>query len=284
MTTSRSDSAGSSMGLLRCAEGIATPLYAALSIAARRASAATALSLASRRGDAKQGGTMTILVTGGGGYIGSHMVHALADAGEGVGRDRQSLDRVSLRVAGVRAAGGRRCRRPERSSPRLIRQHGVDAIIHFAASIVVPDSVRDPLGYYRNNTMNARALLEVAVKTGVRHFIFSSTAAVYGNPERVPVAEDAPLDPMSPYGSFEADDRDHAQGCRRGARTELRDPALLQRRRRRPAGPHRPVDRRRHPSDQGRGRDRARVAAEAARCTAPTIPRPTEPASATTST
>jgi UDP-glucose 4-epimerase len=61
--------------------------------------------------------------------------------------------------------------------------------------------VRDPLGYYRNNTMNARALLEVAVKTGVRHFIFSSTAAVYGNPARVPVAEDAPLAPMSPYGS-----------------------------------------------------------------------------------
>ena len=84
---------------------------------------------------------------------------------------------------------------------QTIRQHGVDAIIHFAASIVVPDSVRDPLGYYRNNTMNSRALLEVAVKTSVRHFIFSSTAAVYGNPERVPVAEDAPLNPMSPYGS-----------------------------------------------------------------------------------
>jgi UDP-glucose 4-epimerase len=77
----------------------------------------------------------------------------------------------------------------------------VTAIIHFAASIVVPDSVRDPLGYYRNNTMNARALFEAAVKTGVRHVIFSSTAAVYGNPARVPVAEDAPLSPMSPYGS-----------------------------------------------------------------------------------
>jgi len=65
----------------------------------------------------------------------------------------------------------------------------------------VPDSVADPLGYYRNNTMNARALMEVAVKAGVRHFIFSSTAAVYGNPARVPVAEAAPLMPMSPYGS-----------------------------------------------------------------------------------
>ena len=64
----------------------------------------------------------------------------------------------------------------------LIAEHGVDAIIHFAASIVVPDSVADPLGYYRNNTVNSRALIETAVKAGVRHFIFSSTAAVYGNP------------------------------------------------------------------------------------------------------
>ena len=72
---------------------------------------------------------------------------------------------------------------------------------HFAASIVVPDSVRDPLGYYRNNTVNSRALIETAVRGKVRHFIFSSTAAVYGNPDRVPVAEDAPTLPMSPYGS-----------------------------------------------------------------------------------
>src|SRR5262249_32792948 len=76
----------------------------------------------------------------------------------------------------------------------------IDTIIHFAASIVVPDSVRDPLGYYRNNTVNSRALIETAVKSGVRHFIFSSTAAVYGNPERVPVREDDPTVPMSPYG------------------------------------------------------------------------------------
>ncbi len=83
----------------------------------------------------------------------------------------------------------------------LIAEHGVDAIIHFAASIVVPDSVADPLGYYRNNTVNSRALIETAVKGGVRHFIFSSTAAVYGNPARVPVREDDPTVPMSPYGS-----------------------------------------------------------------------------------
>ena len=83
----------------------------------------------------------------------------------------------------------------------LIRQHGVESIIHFAASIVVPDSVSDPLGYYKNNTVNSRALIECAVKGGVKHFIFSSTAAVYGNPARVPVTEDDLTAPMSPYGS-----------------------------------------------------------------------------------
>src|SRR5262249_43870958 len=82
----------------------------------------------------------------------------------------------------------------------LIATHAVDAIIHFAASIVVPDSVADPLGYYRNNTVNSRALIETAVKSGVHQFIFSSTAAVYGNPARVPVREDDPTAPMSPYG------------------------------------------------------------------------------------
>jgi UDP-glucose 4-epimerase len=80
----------------------------------------------------------------------------------------------------------------------LIAAHWIDAIIHFAASIVVPDSVRDPLGYYRNNTVNSRALIEAAVKAEVRHFIFSSTAAVYGNPQRVPVREDDPTVPTSP--------------------------------------------------------------------------------------
>jgi len=143
---------------------------------------------------------MTILVTGGCGYIGSHMVHALADAGEPV----VVIDNLST---GFRAALPESARLVvgDVGDPSLIteviRTHSVNEIIHFAASIVVPDSVRDPLGYYRNNTMNARSLLEVAVATGVRHFIFSSTAAVYGNPAQVPVAEDAPLMPMSPYGS-----------------------------------------------------------------------------------
>jgi UDP-glucose 4-epimerase len=143
---------------------------------------------------------MTVLVTGGAGYIGSHMVHALLDAGERAvvldnlttGFDWAVAERVPL----VTGETGDQAR-----VAALIAEHEIDAVIHFAASIVVPDSVRDPLGYYRNNTMNSRALIETAIAGGVRHFIFSSTAAVYGNPERVPVREDDPTIPMSPYGS-----------------------------------------------------------------------------------
>src|SRR5262249_44842319 len=83
----------------------------------------------------------------------------------------------------------------------VIAQHGVEAIIHFAGSVVVPDSIRDPLGYYRNNTMTTRNLLNAAVRCNVSRFIFSSTAAVYGNPDYMPVAEEAPTRPLSPYGS-----------------------------------------------------------------------------------
>jgi UDP-glucose 4-epimerase len=142
---------------------------------------------------------MTVLVTGGAGYIGSHMVFELVDAGESV----VVLDNLSTGfdwavAKGVKLVVGETG--DQALVARLIRSHGVDAIIHFAASIVVPDSVRDPLGYYRNNTMNSRALIECAVKGGVRHLIFSSTAAVYGNPAEVPVKEDAPTQPISPYG------------------------------------------------------------------------------------
>jgi len=143
---------------------------------------------------------MTILVTGGAGYIGSHMVHELVGANEPV----VVLDNLStgfrfLIPASVPFVAGSTGDRDLVS--KLLSRFGVEAIIHFAASIVVPDSVRDPLGYYRNNTMNTCTLLDAAVEAGVKHFIFSSTAAVYGNAERVPVREDAPTPPISPYGS-----------------------------------------------------------------------------------
>ena len=142
---------------------------------------------------------MTVLVTGGAGYIGSHMVLDLVDAGERV----VVLDNLSTGfdwavATGVPLVVGDSG--DQALVERLIQQHRIDAIIHFAASIVVPESVRDPLGYYRNNTVNSRALIECAVKNGVRHFIFSSTAAVYGNPAAIPVTESAPPQPISPYG------------------------------------------------------------------------------------
>jgi UDP-glucose 4-epimerase len=142
---------------------------------------------------------MTILVTGGAGYIGSHMVHALRDAGERV----VVLDNLSTGMrwalpADVPVFVGETGN--EALASAIIAAHEVRAIIHFAASIVVPDSVADPLGYYLNNTVNSRALIAAAVKGGVKHFVFSSTAAVYGTPKTLPVTEDAPLNPESPYG------------------------------------------------------------------------------------
>jgi UDP-glucose 4-epimerase len=143
---------------------------------------------------------MTILVTGGAGYIGSHMVHELADAGEPV----VVLDNLStgfrfLVPGAVPFVAGSTGDRD--LVTKTLRQHSVTAIIHFAASVVVPESVSDPLGYYRNNTMNTCTLLDTAIDAGVKQFIFSSTAAVYGNPDAIPVREDAATLPISPYGS-----------------------------------------------------------------------------------
>ena len=142
---------------------------------------------------------MSVLVTGGAGYIGSHMVLRLADAGERV----IVLDNL---VTGHEWAVDSRARffRGDVGDVdlvrRLMREEGVNAILHFAGSIVVPESVEDPLKYYRNNTSNTRALVEAAVAERVRHFIFSSTAAVYGMTGLEPVFEDSALHPMSPYG------------------------------------------------------------------------------------
>ena len=142
---------------------------------------------------------MTVLVTGGAGYIGSHTVHALADAGERVVvLDNLSTGFVTTLPAGMLPIVG--CVSDQTLVAELIEDHGVESIIHFAGSTIVPDSIKDPLGYYGNNTANSRALIEAAIRGGVRHFIFSSTAAVYGNPARVPVGEDDPTVPLSPYG------------------------------------------------------------------------------------
>jgi UDP-glucose 4-epimerase len=128
------------------------------------------------------------------------MVHDLAEAGESV----VVLDNLSTgfrflippSIPFVAGSTGDRALVSD-----VMAQHRVSAIIHFAASIVVPESVADPLSYYSNNTMNTCALLDVAIKSGIQHFIFSSTAAVYGNASKVPVREDAPTAPVSPYGN-----------------------------------------------------------------------------------
>jgi UDP-glucose 4-epimerase len=143
---------------------------------------------------------MTVLVTGGAGYIGSHTVQALVEAGEGVVViDNLSTGFSNFVPGGVPLFTGDAG--DETLVEDVIAQHQVESIIHFAGSVVVPDSMRDPLQYYRNNTMTTRSLLNAAVRCGVNRFIFSSTAAVYGNPHQVPVPEDAPTRPLSPYGS-----------------------------------------------------------------------------------
>ncbi|WP_428482553.1 UDP-glucose 4-epimerase GalE [Pyruvatibacter mobilis] len=143
---------------------------------------------------------MTVLVTGGAGYIGSHTVLALSDRGEDVVvLDNLSTGFRSVIPEGVELVVGDIGDRALLDS--VMDRYEVDAVIHFAGSIVVPDSVTDPLGYYLNNTVKTRELLAAAVAHAVPRFIFSSTAAVYGTPEIVPVTEDAVLAPISPYGS-----------------------------------------------------------------------------------
>jgi len=141
---------------------------------------------------------MSVLVTGGAGYIGSHMVLGLLDQGDKV----VVLDNLVTGVRGLVAEGAHFVE-GNINDAGLVRdvidRHGVEAVIHFAGSVVVPDSVADPLAYYSNNTAASRDLIESCVKGGVKKFIFSSTAAVYGVAEE-PVIEDAPKDPANPYG------------------------------------------------------------------------------------
>jgi UDP-glucose 4-epimerase len=141
-----------------------------------------------------------VLVTGGAGYIGSHVVRQLVDAGHRV----VVLDDLS--------SGHRWAVAPEAEFVHgdvadagllaaLLGRHRIAAVLHFAGSIVVPESVADPLGYYRNNVCASRTLIEACVKHDVRKFVFSSTAAVYGIPDEQPIGESAPLRPINPYGT-----------------------------------------------------------------------------------
>jgi UDP-glucose 4-epimerase len=142
---------------------------------------------------------MTVLVTGGAGYIGSHMVLELVDSGQDVVvlDDLSTGYRESIPAEATLVTGDMG---DQALIARVIEEHGIDAIAHFAAKIVVPESVTDPLAYYLNNTVKSRALLDAAVKCGVKNFIFSSTAAVYGDAKVSPIPEDLPLAPINPYG------------------------------------------------------------------------------------
>ena len=143
---------------------------------------------------------MSVLVTGGAGYIGAHMLLALADAGEpAVALDDLSTGARWMAPAGtpfVEADAGDRAALME-----TFKAHQVEEVIHFAGSILVPESIRRPLDYYANNTGTTLSLLKACVEAGVKRFIFSSTAAVYGTPERVPISENAPIRSITPYGA-----------------------------------------------------------------------------------
>ena len=143
---------------------------------------------------------MSVLVTGGAGYIGSHMVLELVERGERVvvlddlstGFDWAVAPQAELVIGDI---GDRVL------LDRLMKARGVETVMHFAGSVVVPESVADPLGYYLNNTVKSRELIAASVANGVGNFVFSSTAAVYGVPDVMPVREETPLNPLSPYGA-----------------------------------------------------------------------------------
>jgi len=142
---------------------------------------------------------MTILITGGAGYIGSHMVYAALERGYQV----VVLDDLSTGVRGLvpkEAHFYHGCVGDHALVRGLVEEHRVTAVIHFAGSTVLPESIQKPLAYYANNVVACRNLIQVCVDAGVRSFIFSSTAAVYAYPEGEPVAENAQVGPATPYG------------------------------------------------------------------------------------
>jgi UDP-glucose 4-epimerase len=142
---------------------------------------------------------LPVLVTGGAGYIGSHAVLALIDQGWPV----VVIDDLSTGFDWAVPEAATLVRGDIGDRPlldRTLAEHDIGAIMHFAGSIIVPESVEQPLKYYENNTAKSRGLIAAAVAAGVRHFIFSSTAATYGTPATVPVTEDMPTVPINPYG------------------------------------------------------------------------------------
>lgn len=143
---------------------------------------------------------MSVLVTGGAGYIGSHMVLALADAGE----DVIIIDDLSTGFEWLldrRATLYHGDIEDTALLSSIFDEHEIDAVVHFAGSIIVPESVSDPLKYYWNNTSKSRTLIECCVRHNIRKFIFSSTAATYGMPESNPISEQTANNPISPYGT-----------------------------------------------------------------------------------
>ena len=144
--------------------------------------------------------SIPVLVTGGAGYIGSHAVLALKDAGWSVSVV-DDLSNGSRRVVPEDVPFFEGNIADRALMDRILREQGIGAIMHFAGSIVVPESVDNPLKYYANNTLASHSLISEAVAAGVKHILFSSTAAVYGAPERVPIVEDDPKLPINPYGA-----------------------------------------------------------------------------------
>ena len=140
-----------------------------------------------------------LLVTGGAGYIGSHVVRQLGAAGE----DVVTLDNLCTGFREAVTSGELIVGETGDAAllERIFTEHEIDTVMHFAAHTIVPESVADPLKYYRNNTCSSRTLLQAAQKHGVRHFVFSSTAAVYGIPPGGKAAEDSPTAPINPYGT-----------------------------------------------------------------------------------